>query len=143
MKLIQFFLPGKGRRVGLIRGDQVLDVTAPEEGVSSTLDLVAQGKTAAGCVTRATWLAKRLRRKPLDYQALQRAPSRRAPHLVIPIDSPEAWGVMEALAPGITPGAAGAGRADRHPSRLVSHATGAGACRGAWSGRRRGRLHHL
>ena len=74
MKLIQFFLPGKGRRVGLIRGDQVLDVTAPEEGVSSTLDLVAQGKTAAGCVTRATWLAKRLRRKPLDYQALQRAP---------------------------------------------------------------------
>lgn len=113
MKLIQFFLPGKGKRVGLIRGDQVLDVTAPEEGVHSTLDLVVQGKTAAGFVTRATWLAKRLRRKPLDYQTLQRAPSRRAPHLVMPIDSPEVWGVMEAVRPGITPGTAGASPATR------------------------------
>ena len=82
MRLVQFFLPGKGKRVGLIRGDQVLDITASEEGVSSTLDLVAQGKTAAGFATRAAWLAKRLRRKPLDYQALQRSPSRRAPRPV-------------------------------------------------------------
>jgi 2-dehydro-3-deoxy-D-arabinonate dehydratase len=92
MKLVQFFLPGKGQRVGLVRGDRVLDITAPEEGVRSVLDLVVQGKTASGLVKRAEWLARRLRRKALDWPALQRLPSRRAPHLMMPIDPPEAWG---------------------------------------------------
>ncbi|HEX7547506.1 MAG TPA: fumarylacetoacetate hydrolase family protein [Candidatus Methylomirabilis sp.] len=119
MKLIQFFLPGKGKRVGLIRGDQVLDITASEEGVSSTLDLVAQGKTAAGFATRATWLAKRLHRKPLDYGALQRAPSRRAAHLVMPIEPPEVWGAVGAAAAGALPGTAGVSPATR-PAGPVS-----------------------
>ena len=92
MKLVQFFLPGKGKRVGLVRGDRVLDVTAPDEGVHSALDLVEQGKTAAGLVKRAEWLSRRLRRKALDWPTLQRTPSRRAPHLLIPIDPPEVWG---------------------------------------------------
>jgi len=92
MKLVQFFLPGKGKRVGLVRGDRVLDITAPEEGVHSVLDLVEQGKTAAGLVKRVEWLARRIRRKALDWPALQRTPSRRAPHLLIPIDPPEVWG---------------------------------------------------
>lgn len=92
MKLIQFFLPGKGKRVGLVQGDRVLDVTSTEEGVRSTLDLVTQGKTAQGLVVRATWLARRLHRKGLDWRELQQPPSRRAPHLLIPIDAPEAWG---------------------------------------------------
>lgn len=92
MKLVQFFLPGKGKRVGLVRGERVLDITAPEEGVHSVLDLVEQGKTAAGLVKRVEWLARRIRRKALDWPALQRTPSRRAPHLLIPIDPPEVWG---------------------------------------------------
>ncbi len=92
MKLVQFFLPGKGKRVGLVRGDLVLDITAPDEGVRSVLDLVGQGKTAAGLLKRAEWLARRLRRKSLDWPALQRMPSRRAAHLIIPIDPPEVWG---------------------------------------------------
>jgi 2-dehydro-3-deoxy-D-arabinonate dehydratase len=92
MKLVQFFLPGKGKHVGLVRGDRVLDITSPEEGVRSVLDLVEQGKTAPGLVKRAEWLARRLRRKALDWPALQRAPSRRAAHLLMPIDPPEVWG---------------------------------------------------
>jgi 2-dehydro-3-deoxy-D-arabinonate dehydratase len=92
MKLVQYFLPGKGKRVGLIQGDRVLDITSSEEAVLSTLDLVTQGKTAAGMVSRATWLAKRLHRRALEYRELQQAPSRRLPHLVLPIDSPEIWG---------------------------------------------------
>lgn len=92
MKLVQFFLPGRGKRVGLVRGDRVLDVTAPEEGVHAVLDLVEQGKTAAGLVKRAEWLSRRLRRKALDWPGLQRTPSRRAAHLLVPIDPPEVWG---------------------------------------------------
>jgi 2-dehydro-3-deoxy-D-arabinonate dehydratase len=92
MKLVQFFLPGKGKRVGLVRGDRVVDITAPEEGVQSVLDLVEQGKSAPGLLKRAEWLARRLHRKALDWPALQRTPSRRAPHLLIPVDPPEVWG---------------------------------------------------
>jgi 2-dehydro-3-deoxy-D-arabinonate dehydratase len=92
MKLVQFFLPGKGKRVGLVRGDRVLDVTAPDEGVCSVLDLVEQGKTAAGLIKRTEWLSRSVRRKALDWPALQRTPSRRMAHLVIPIDAPEIWG---------------------------------------------------
>jgi 2-dehydro-3-deoxy-D-arabinonate dehydratase len=92
MKLVQFFLPGKGQRVGVVRGDRVLDITAPEEGVRSVLDLIVQGKTAAGLTKRAEWLARRLRRKALDWPALQRPPSRRAAHLTLPLDPPEVWG---------------------------------------------------
>lgn len=92
MKLVQFFLPGKGKRVGLIRGDRVLDITSPEEGVQSVLNLVEQGKTAAGLVKRAEWLARRPRHKALEWPALQRTPSRRAAHLLIPINPPEVWG---------------------------------------------------
>ena len=91
MKLVQFFVPGHGRRVGVVRGDRVLDITAPEEGVHSALDLVEQGKTASGVVKRAEWLARQVRRKAMDWPALQRPPSRRAPHLLIPLDPPEVW----------------------------------------------------
>jgi 2-dehydro-3-deoxy-D-arabinonate dehydratase len=100
MKLIQFFLPGKGKRVGLVQGDRVLDITSGEEGVQSTLDLVSQGTTAQGVATRASWLAKRLHRKGLDWRELQRSPSRRVPHLLIPVDTPEVWGVRDAYHSG-------------------------------------------
>jgi 2-dehydro-3-deoxy-D-arabinonate dehydratase len=94
MKLLQFFLPGKGKRVGLVRGERVLDITAPDEGVRSVLDLVMQGKSAPGLLKRAEWLARRLHRKAVEWPALQRTPSRRAAHLLIPIDPPEVWGAM-------------------------------------------------
>jgi 2-dehydro-3-deoxy-D-arabinonate dehydratase len=128
MKLIQFFLPGKGKRVGLVQGDRVLDVTSAEEGVRSTLDLVTQGKTAQGLVTRVTWLARTLHRKGLDWRELLRPPSRRAPHLLIPIEPPEVWGVTESYGPAAgappasTGGASGAvpaltpDSADRRPA---------------------------
>jgi 2-dehydro-3-deoxy-D-arabinonate dehydratase len=98
MKLIQFFLPGKGRRVGLVQGDRVLDLTSTEEDVRSTLDLVTQGKTAQGLIARATWLARRLHRKGLDWRELLRPPSRRVPYLMLPIEPPEVWGAMDAYA---------------------------------------------
>lgn len=92
MKLIQFYLPGKGKRVGVVQGDRVLDVTSADEGVRHTLDLVTQGKTARGVIARASWLTKRLHRRGLDWRELQRPPSRRSPHLLVPIDAPEVWG---------------------------------------------------
>jgi 2-dehydro-3-deoxy-D-arabinonate dehydratase len=96
MKLVQFFLPGKGKRVGVIQGDRVLDITSSEEGVRCTQDLVAQGKTARGVVTRASWLVKKLHQRGLDWRELQQVPSRRSPHLLVPIDASEVWGTKDA-----------------------------------------------
>lgn len=107
MKLVQFFLPGKGKRVGVIQGDRVLDITSSDENVRCTLDVVTQGKTAQGVVARASWLAKRLHRRGLDWRELQRLPSRRSPHLLVPIDAPEVWGAKDTYAPD--GGQAGAG----------------------------------
>ncbi|MFB3818686.1 MAG: hypothetical protein ACE147_13575 [Candidatus Methylomirabilales bacterium] len=91
MRLVQFFVPGKGKRIGLLRGDSVFDISHAEEGIGSTLDLLRQGKTLAGLLKRAEWLARTLRRRALDWRELQRAPSRRAPHALIPLDVPEVW----------------------------------------------------
>jgi hypothetical protein len=99
MKLVQFFVPGKGKRVGALRGERVLDITRPEEDIVSTLDLLRQGKTAAGVGTRAEWLQRAARRGALEYRELQRAPGRRAPHLLVPLDPPEVW----VLRPGEAP----------------------------------------
>jgi 2-dehydro-3-deoxy-D-arabinonate dehydratase len=93
VKLVQFFVPGQGPRLGVLRGDRVLDITAPEEGLRGTLDLVEQGKTASGVLKRAEWLARQVRRKALEWPALQRPPSRRAPHLLLPLNPPEVWAV--------------------------------------------------
>jgi 2-dehydro-3-deoxy-D-arabinonate dehydratase len=91
MRLCQFFLPGRGRRVGLVEGDEVVDITAPRAGIGSTLDLVTTCRSAErlermlqrlGRGSRARWA----------WRELDRAPSPRRPHLLAPIDPPEVWG---------------------------------------------------
>lgn len=48
MKLCQFFLPGKGRRTGVIEGSQVIDVTSRKAKISSVVDLIVRGKSCKG-----------------------------------------------------------------------------------------------
>ncbi len=91
MKLCQFFVPGKGKRVGIVSGDTVLDVTAPRDGVSSVLELIASASTAASLERRARALAKTARTR-LPWASLDRAPSPRQAHLLAPLDPPEVWG---------------------------------------------------
>jgi 2-dehydro-3-deoxy-D-arabinonate dehydratase len=91
MKLCQFFVPGKGKRVGVVTGDAVLDITAPRAGAGSVLDLIVAGGTAAGVERRARALARKARTR-LPWAALDRPPSARQPHLLAPLDPPEVWG---------------------------------------------------
>lgn len=48
MKLCQFFLPGKGRRTGVIEGSQVIDVTSRKAKISSVVDLIVRGRSCKG-----------------------------------------------------------------------------------------------
>jgi 2-dehydro-3-deoxy-D-arabinonate dehydratase len=91
MKLCQFFLPGRGTRVGVVDDDVVLDVTAPREGVASVLDLIVQGGSSDRIERLARGLAKRARTR-LAWTELDRPPSARRPHLLAPLDPPEVWG---------------------------------------------------
>jgi len=93
MRLIQYHLPGRGDRVGLVQGGAVVDITAPRDGLTST---VAWLQAAGGSPPRLRRLAAPfLRRKSgagPSEQALDVAPAPRRPHLRIPIDPPEVWG---------------------------------------------------
>ena len=91
MKLCQFWTPKDGRRVGVVTGDGVVDITARSAGLSSTLDLVTKGKNAAGMDRIARGLA-RGKRPRYALAELDVAPSPRRAHLVAPIDAPEIWG---------------------------------------------------
>jgi 2-dehydro-3-deoxy-D-arabinonate dehydratase len=91
MKLCQYFVPGKGKRVGIVSGDSVLDVTAPRDGVSSVLDLIASAGSPVSLERRLGALAKNARVR-VPWASLDRAPSPRQAHLLVPIDPPEVWG---------------------------------------------------
>jgi 2-dehydro-3-deoxy-D-arabinonate dehydratase len=91
MKLCQFFVPGKGKRVGVVAGDAVLDITAPRAGVTSVTDLIAASGSAARLESRVRSLARAARTR-VPWAALDRAPTPRRPHLLAPIDPPEIWG---------------------------------------------------
>ena len=91
MKLCQVWTPKDGKRAGVVDGDRVIDITSRAAGVASVLDLVVQGRSAAG-VDR---LARRLARGKRPRWALAEidvAPSPRRAHLVAPLDAPEIWG---------------------------------------------------
>jgi 2-dehydro-3-deoxy-D-arabinonate dehydratase len=91
VKLCQFFVPGKGKRVGVVAGDTVLDVTAPRAGAASVTELIAATGTAARLESRVRALAKASRTR-LPWATLDRAPTPRRPHLLAPLDPPEVWG---------------------------------------------------
>jgi 2-dehydro-3-deoxy-D-arabinonate dehydratase len=91
VKLCQFFLPGKGKRVGVVQGETVLDVTAPRAGAASVTDLIAAAGTAPRLESRVRALVKAARTR-IPWRSLDLAPSPRRPHLLVPLDPPEIWG---------------------------------------------------
>lgn len=99
MKLVQFYLPKKGKRVGVvIREDEVIDITTDEApGVLALLEicykehvslnaLVADKTEEAGNQTE--------RGVPDRYQlaSLNVTPNSSKAHLLMPIEPPEVWG---------------------------------------------------
>ena len=42
MQLVQFMIPGSGRRVGVVRSDRVLDLTANAVGPTSVVELAGR-----------------------------------------------------------------------------------------------------
>ena len=88
MKLAQFYLPESGCRIGIIDGDQVLDVTSSE--LRSTMDVIEKATTEG---TEVEEIVSGLDSVgSYSYADLDIAPSKSKPHLLIPIFPPEVWG---------------------------------------------------
>lgn len=91
MQIVKFLLPEVGRRVGIIEGSDVVDVTSPN--LPHPLSLVQRACTAGvplAEVGSEALDASAGERFPLAD--LDRAPAPDVPHLLAPIDAPEVWG---------------------------------------------------
>jgi len=88
MRFVQFYVPGKGKRLGLLDGSTVTDITSNQ--FATVLDVV---RIAAerGCemdevVTECSQGVE------FGYEALDVTPADGKPHLLLPVDAPEVWG---------------------------------------------------
>ena len=93
MRLVQFFVPELGKRVGVVEGETVVDIT---EVAPTTLALleraVAEGKSFEAKAKEALDEARRRGAQTVDFNSLQNPPSPDKPHLLLPIDAAEVWG---------------------------------------------------
>jgi 2-dehydro-3-deoxy-D-arabinonate dehydratase len=92
VKLVQFWRPNVGYRVGLVRGENVLDITRPEAGLKSTNDLIEHA--AVGNLALAEFVESELSAGPHAVYALHELDVARdlfVPHLGLPILPPEVW----------------------------------------------------
>lgn len=92
MKLVQFWRPNVGYRIGLQRGENVVDITMPDAGLKSVNDLIEHA--AAGGLTLAEFVERVLNAQPRAVYAWSELDTPRdlyAPHLALPLIPPEVW----------------------------------------------------
>ncbi|MEK7398285.1 MAG: fumarylacetoacetate hydrolase family protein [Candidatus Poribacteria bacterium] len=90
MKILQFYIPDKGLRVGIMEGnsDEVFDITS--SGIQSTLDLI---KRSILLKTPIEAIALSQEKKGIfSYSKLNIHPEKTKPHLLLPVYPPEVWG---------------------------------------------------
>jgi 2-dehydro-3-deoxy-D-arabinonate dehydratase len=93
MKLVQFFVPELGKRVGVVEGETVVDITEVAPTTLAFLEqAIAEGKSFEAKAKEALEEAKERGAKTVDFNTLQNLPSHDKPHLLLPIDAAEVWG---------------------------------------------------
>ncbi len=92
MKLVQFWRPNVGYRVGLVRNENVIDITMPDVGLKSTNDFIENA--AAGRLTLTEFVDQVLNAQPRAVYAWGELDTSRdlyTPHLALPLVPPEVW----------------------------------------------------
>ncbi len=92
MKLVQFWRPNVGYRVGLVRNENVIDITMPDVGLKSTNDFIENA--AAGGLTLTEFVDQVLNAQPRAVYAWGELDTSRdlyTPHLALPLVPPEVW----------------------------------------------------
>ncbi|HEY2251327.1 MAG TPA: sugar transporter, partial [Planctomycetaceae bacterium] len=88
MQLVQFFIPGRGRRVGIVRGEQVLDLTSAAPAPVSVVELALHAfRKKARLAAVVDELARSPQVEMLAYDSLLAAePGGKTPWLLPPVD---------------------------------------------------------
>lgn len=92
MKLVQFWRPNVGYRVGLVRNENVIDITMPDVGLKSTNDFIENA--TAGELSLTEFVERVLNAQPRAVYAWSELDTPRdlyAPHLALPVLPPEVW----------------------------------------------------
>lgn len=93
MRLIQFFVPELGKRVGIVEGEKVVDIT---EIAPSTLTLIEQAiakkRSLEEEAREALEEAKSQNAQTFGFSVFQNSPAPDKPHLLLPINAAEIWG---------------------------------------------------
>ncbi len=91
MRIVQFFLPTRGRRLGVVRDDELLDVTHADAELRTTYAAVQQAVEQQ--VSLAELLDSRLARAaPLRYaELLDTVPAPDRAHVLPPLDHPDPY----------------------------------------------------
>jgi len=90
MKIVQFYLPESGLRLGLVREGEIVDITS--QALSSALDLIEYADNERLTVSEAIDKYARPEQGGLySYNALDVEPDPSRPHLVCPLHPPEVW----------------------------------------------------
>jgi len=88
VRIVQFYLPESGCRIGVLNDDKVQDITSP--GLCSAMDLieraVSENVTVDEVISQLDTVGE------YSYEALDICPDDSKPHLLIPIHPPEVWG---------------------------------------------------
>jgi 2-dehydro-3-deoxy-D-arabinonate dehydratase len=88
MRLVQFHIPGTGKRLGLLEGESVIDIACCD--CATVLDAVE--KAAETGDTLDDVLSSCPRGAAYSVGELDTPPDPAKPHLLLPIDAPEVWG---------------------------------------------------
>lgn len=92
MKLVQFWRPNVGYRVGIVRNENVVDITMPDVGLKSTNDFIEHA--AAGGLSLAQFVEQVLNAQPRAVYAWSELDAPRdlyAPHFALPLLPAEVW----------------------------------------------------
>jgi len=102
MKIIQFYLPDKGERLGVVtRDNEVVDVTSEETpnslellklSYSTHLSMGVLLADAQEKATDSTMYIPGMSKRTLKFDELNVTPDESKPHLLMPITPPEVWG---------------------------------------------------
>lgn len=88
MKILQFYLPEDGQRVGFLKDNTVIDITSSE--IKSTLNLIEQSAKKKVKIDEIVSTQKAV--GEYSYESLNILPDKSKPYLMLPINPPEVWG---------------------------------------------------
>ncbi len=95
MKIVQFFVPRQGVRLGILQGEEVLDITGRGKPEFSSCLAALRAATEVG-LSLEEYLSRRLATlrqvRSYAWQTLNVPPTPTQPHLLIPLHAPEVWG---------------------------------------------------